>query len=281
MQNLLANDKIAQSYKASIFCAQQVASALKAILAKGQTMQTTLFPALDLINGKVVRLFKGDYAREQSYDFKPLDKLKEYENAGAKWLHLVDLDGAKEPKNRQISLIKSLCDAANVSVQVGGGIRSKADIKALLSAGASRVVIGSVAILNPELCVEILREFPAHQICLALDVLPKGAEFIVAVNAWQNESDKKLLEVIEFYAEHGLSHLLCTDISRDGTMSGANLRLYKLISEIFPNIEILASGGVNSLDDLKNLKGICGGVIVGKALLDGTFSVQDALACLR
>lgn len=281
MQNLLANDKIAQSYKASIFCAQQVASALKAILAKGQTMQTTLFPALDLINGKVVRLFKGDYAREQSYDFKPLDKLKEYENAGAKWLHLVDLDGAKEPKNRQIPLIKSLCDAANVSVQVGGGIRSKDDIKALLSAGASRVVIGSVAILNPELCVEILREFPAHQICLALDVLPKGAEFIVAVNAWQNESDKKLLEVIEFYAEHGLSHLLCTDISRDGTMSGANLRLYKLISEIFPNIEILASGGVNSLADLKNLKGICGGVIVGKALLDGTFSVKDALACLR
>lgn len=244
-------------------------------------MQTTLFPALDLINGKVVRLFKGDYAREQSYDFKPLDKLKEYENAGAKWLHLVDLDGAKEPKNRQISLIKSLCDAANVSVQVGGGIRSKDDIKALLSAGASRVVIGSVAILNPELCVEILREFPAHQICLALDVLPKGAEFIVAVNAWQNESDKKLLEVIEFYAEHGLCHLLCTDISRDGTMSGANLRLYKLISEIFPNIEILASGGVNSLADLKNLKGVCGGVIVGKALLDGTFSVKDALACLR
>lgn len=281
MQNLLANDKIAQNYKASIFCAQQVASALKAILAKGQTMQTTLFPALDLINGKVVRLFKGDYAREQSYDFKPLDKLKEYENAGAKWLHLVDLDGAKEPKNRQISLIKSLCDAANVSVQVGGGIRSKADIKALLEAGASRVVIGSVAILNPELCVEILREFPAHQICLALDVLPKGAEFIVAVNAWQNESDKKLLEVIEFYAEHGLSHLLCTDISRDGTMSGANLRLYKLLSEIFPNIEILASGGVNSLADLKNLKGVCGGVIVGKALLDGTFSVKDALACLR
>lgn len=281
MQNLLANDKIAQSYKASIFCAQQVASALKAILAKGQTMQTTLFPALDLINGKVVRLFKGDYAREQSYDFKPLDKLKEYENAGAKWLHLVDLDGAKEPKNRQISLIKSLCDAANVSVQVGGGIRTKSDIKALLSAGASRVVIGSVAIHNPELCVEILREFPAHQICLAFDVLPKGAEFIVAVNAWQDESDKKLLEVIEFYAEHGLCHILCTDISRDGTMSGANLRLYKLISEIFPNIEILASGGVNSLTDLKNLKGICGGVIVGKALLDGTFSVKDALACLR
>lgn len=277
MQNLLANDKIAQNYKASARNDLQVRWAFE----KGQTMQTTLFPALDLINGKVVRLFKGDYAKKQSYDFKPLDKLKEYENAGAKWLHLVDLDGAKEPKNRQISLIKSLCDAANVSVQVGGGIRSKADIKALLNAGASRVVIGSVAILNPELCVEILREFPAHQICLALDVLPKGAEFIVAVNAWQNESDKKLLEVIEFYAEHGLSHLLCTDISRDGTMSGANLRLYKLISEIFPNIEILASGGVNSLADLKNLKGVCGGVIVGKALLDGTFSVKDALACLR
>lgn len=244
-------------------------------------MQTTLIPALDLIGGKVVRLYKGDYAKAQSYDTSALAKFKEYENAGAKWLHLVDLDGAKEPKNRQISLIKSLCANAKASVQVGGGIRSKEDIKALLEAGASRVVIGSLAIHNPELCIEMLREFLAHQICLALDVVPKGAEFIVAVNAWQDESDKKLLEVIEFYAEHGLRHILCTDISRDGTMSGANVRLYRLINEIFPNIEIQASGGVNSLADLQSLKGVCSGIIVGKALLDNVFSVKDGIECLQ
>lgn len=244
-------------------------------------MQTTLIPALDLIGGKVVRLYKGDYAKAQSYDIDALAKFKAYENAGAKWLHLVDLDGAKEPQNRQISLIKSLCANAKASVQVGGGIRSKEDIKALLEVGASRVVIGSLAIANPELCIEILREFPAHQICLALDVVPKGAEFIIAVNAWQDESDKKLLEVVEFYAEHGLRHILCTDISRDGTMSGANVRLYKLISEVFPHIEIQASGGVNSLADLKSLKGICSGVIVGKALLDNIFSVKEGIECLN
>lgn len=242
---------------------------------------TTLIPALDLINGKVVRLYKGDYAKAQSYDIDALVKFKAYESEGARWIHLVDLDGAKEPQKRQIALIKSLCASAKASVQVGGGIRSKEEIKALLDAGASRVVIGSLAIHNPQLCIEILREFPAHQICLALDVVPKGSEFIIVVNAWQDESDKKLLEVIEFYAEHSLRHILCTDISKDGTMSGANLRLYKLLSEVFPSIEIQASGGVNSLADLQSLKGICSGVIVGKALLDGIFSVKEGIECLR
>lgn len=244
-------------------------------------MQTMLIPALDLISGKVVRLYKGDYTKAQSYDIDALAKFKAYEGEGARWIHLVDLDGAKEPQKRQIALIKSLCASAKASVQVGGGIRSKEEIKALLDAGASRVVIGSLAIHNPQLCIEILREFPAHQICLALDVVPKGSEFIIAVNAWQDESDKKLLEVIEFYAEHGLRHILCTDISKDGTMSGANLRLYKLLSEVFPSIEIQASGGVNSLADLQSLKGICSGVIVGKALLDGVFSVKEGIECLR
>lgn len=244
-------------------------------------MQTTLIPALDLINGKVVRLYKGDYDRVQNYDDEALKKLKEYERGGAKWLHLVDLDGAKEPKNRQIKLIKELCQNANSSVQVGGGIRSMEEIKALLEAGASRVVIGSLIIHNPELCVKILQHFPAHQICFALDVAPKGDEFIIAVNAWQDKSDKKLLEVLEFYAEHGLKHILCTDISKDGTMSGANLRLYQLLHQIFPHIEIQASGGVNSLQDLACLKGICSGVIVGKALLDNIFSVKEGLECLQ
>lgn len=244
-------------------------------------MQTTLIPALDLINGKVVRLYKGDYAKVQNYDYDALAKCKEYENAGAKWIHLVDLDGAKEPKKRQIKLIQMLCQNVKINIQVGGGIRTLDEVKALLDAGANRVVIGSLAIHNPELCVQILRQIPAHHICFALDVIPKDSEFIVAVNAWQQESDKKLLEVLEFYAQHGLEHILCTDISKDGTMSGANLRLYQLLNHIFPHIEIQASGGVNSLSDLQNLKGICSGIIVGKALLDNVFSVKEGIKCLQ
>lgn len=244
-------------------------------------MQTQIIPALDLIDGKVVRLFKGDYARKSEYEFDPLMKFKEYEKAGAKWLHLVDLSGAKEPNKRQISLIEHLAKNVSINLQVGGGIRSTQEIKALLKCGVKRVVIGSLAIKNPNLCVEILREFSNENIVLALDVMPYQNDFFVATNAWQEQSDKKLFEVLEFYSEHGLKHILCTDISRDGTMQGSNIKLYRLLSEIFTHIETQASGGVASLDDIKNLKGISSGIIVGKALLDGVFKVEEAVGVLR
>ncbi|TKX30304.1 1-(5-phosphoribosyl)-5-[(5-phosphoribosylamino)methylideneamino]imidazole-4-carboxamide isomerase [Campylobacter sp. MIT 12-5580] len=246
-------------------------------------MITQLIPALDLLDGKVVRLFKGDYAQQKSYHFEPLEKFRQYEEAGAKWLHLVDLQGAKNPQNRQIKLLEKLSNEVVVNLQVGGGVRNEADIKALLEAGAKRVVIGSLAVKDPEFTSKMLKEFGAEQITLALDALPNadGSDYLIAINAWQEQSGKRLLEVLDFYAELGLKHLLCTDISRDGTMSGANIELYTLIHRIFPQIEIQASGGVSSLEDLRLLKGVCSGVIVGKALLDNKFSVKEALACLQ
>lgn len=244
-------------------------------------MQTQLIPALDLIDGKVVRLFKGDYAQMQSYPFSPLEKAKEYENSGAKCLHIVDLDGAKNPARRQISLVKSICKQSKIAVQVGGGIRTRADVKELLDAGARRVIIGSLAIRDPKACVQILREFDFDEIVIALDVKPKGDDYIVLSNAWQSESDQPLLKVAEFYAENGARHFICTDVTRDGTMSGANAGLYKLLSRIFTHAQGQASGGVNSLADLAALKGLCAGVIVGKALLDGKFSVAEAIKCLQ
>lgn len=244
-------------------------------------MQTNLIPALDLIDGKVVRLFKGDYSKVQSYPFSPLSKAKEYENLGAKQLHIVDLSGAKNPAHRQISLLKQICQQSKISVQVGGGIRTRADVKELLDAGARRVVLGSLAIRDPKACVQILREFDFDEIVIALDVKPKGDDYIVVSNAWQSESDQPLLKIAEFYAENGARHFICTDITRDGTMMGANVALYRLLSKIFTRAQGQASGGVNSLNDLRALNGLCAGVIVGKALLDGKFSVSEAQKCLQ
>ena len=243
-------------------------------------MKSELIPAIDLIDGEIVRLVKGEYESKQSYDFKPLKKLKEYERAGAKWLHLVDLSGAKEPNKRQFELIQSLALNLNANLQVGGGIRTKAEVKNLLESGVKRVVIGSLALTNPKLCVELLREFGAEKICLALDVKPVGEDFYLALNAWQDTSEKRLFEVLEFYAKEGLKHILCTDISKDGTLSGVNVKLYEQIALNYPQIHIQASGGVAGLEDLKKLKGLCGGVIVGKALLEGIFSVEEGIRCL-
>ena len=244
-------------------------------------MKSELIPAIDLIDGEIVRLVKGEYESKQSYDFKPLKKLKEYERAGAKWLHLVDLSGAKEPNKRQLELIQSLALNLNANLQVGGGIRTKAEVKNLLESGVKRVVIGSLALTNPKLCVELLREFGAEKICLALDVKPVREDFYLALNAWQDTSEKRLFEVLEFYAKEGLKHILCTDISKDGTLSGVNVGLYEQIALNFPHIHTQASGGVAGLEDLEKLKGLCGGVIVGKALLEGIFNIKEGLQCLE
>lgn len=244
-------------------------------------MKSELMPAIDLIDGEIVRLVKGEYESKQSYDFKPLEKLKEYERAGAKWLHLVDLSGAKEPNKRQFELIQSLALNLNANLQVGGGIRTKAEVKNLLESGVKRVVIGSLALTNPQLCVELLSEFGADKLCLALDVKPVKEDFYLALNAWQDTSKKKLFEVLELYAKEGLKHILCTDISKDGTLSGVNVELYKQIASNFSHIHTQASGGVAGLEDLEKLKGLCGGIIVGKALLEGIFNIKEGLQCLK
>ncbi len=243
-------------------------------------MQTHIIPSLDLIDGEVVRLFKGDYHQKKLYKQDAKTLLKEYEKAGANTLHIVDLSGAKDPKKRQILLLEKLSRAVSVDLQVGGGIRSKEEVKALLASGVKRVVIGSLAVKNPNLCLEILREFGNECIVLALDVILKE-DYKVVINAWQDESDKKLMDILKFYAPRGLKHLLCTDISKDGTLQGVNSRLYHLLHDIFPNLQIQASGGVSSLNDLKRLKGVCSGIIVGKALLEGIFSVKEAIECLK
>lgn len=240
-----------------------------------------IIPALDLIDGTVVRLHQGDYQQQRDYGNDPLLRLQNYEQQGAKLLHLVDLTGAKDPKARQISLIKSLISGVQVPVQIGGGIRNEDDVKALLTAGAARVVIGSTAIKQPQLVKQWFTKYGAEALVLALDVRidAKGNKF-VAIHGWQEDSTQTLEQVIDDYLPYGLKHVLCTDISKDGTLTGANIQLYQAISKKYPQIAFQASGGIGQLEDVKALEnsGVTG-VIVGRALLEGKFTVQEAISC--
>ncbi|MDR0770138.1 MAG: 1-(5-phosphoribosyl)-5-[(5-phosphoribosylamino)methylideneamino]imidazole-4-carboxamide isomerase [Burkholderiales bacterium] len=242
-----------------------------------------MIPAIDLIDGKVVRLSQGDYARQTTYGDDPLPLLQAYEKDGATLLHLVDLSGAKDPQARQLPLLSRLLKGVNVPVQVGGGIRSADDVAALLDAGAARVVVGSMAVKNP---VEVMRwfsRFGAEKIVLALDVRVGDNDVRqVAVAGWQEVAAETMEEVLEQFTPCGVRHVLCTDIARDGMMQGANVALYRSLTQAFPEIAFQASGGIGTLDDIAALcdSGVVG-VIVGRALLEGKFTVKEAIACWK
>ncbi|EXU75201.1 1-(5-phosphoribosyl)-5-[(5-phosphoribosylamino)methylideneamino]imidazole-4-carboxamide isomerase [Erwinia mallotivora] len=240
-----------------------------------------IIPALDLIDGKVVRLHQGDYGQQRDYGSDPLPRLQDYQAQGATLLHLVDLTGAKDPAARQIPLLKKLLAGVNVPVQVGGGIRSRDDVAALLEAGASRVVVGSTAVKQPEEVQQWFKEYGADAIVLALDVRIDGDNRKeVAISGWQEAAGITLEEVIARFQPSGLRHVLCTDISRDGTLSGSNVALYQEVSARFPQIAFQSSGGIGSLADIAALRGSgARGVIVGRALLEDKFTVSEAISC--
>ncbi|KGT95853.1 1-(5-phosphoribosyl)-5-[(5-phosphoribosylamino)methylideneamino] imidazole-4-carboxamide isomerase [Erwinia typographi] len=240
-----------------------------------------IIPALDLIEGKVVRLHQGDYGQQRDYGNDPLPRLQDYEAQGAEVLHLVDLTGAKDPTARQIPLLTRLLAGVSVPVQVGGGIRTRADVEALLAAGAARVVVGSTAIKEPEEVKNWFRQYGPEAIVLALDVrIDASNRKEVAISGWQEAAGVTLEEVIEQFLPVGLKHVLCTDISRDGTLSGSNVELYREVSTRYPTVAFQSSGGIGSLDDVAALNGSgAKGVIVGRALLEGKFTVSEAISC--
>lgn len=240
-----------------------------------------IIPALDLIEGSVVRLHQGDYGQQRDYGNLPLPRLQDYQAQGAEVLHLVDLTGAKDPAARQIPLLKQLVAGVSVPVQVGGGIRTEQDVEALLAAGVSRVVVGSTAIKNPELVQQWFTRFGADALVLALDVrIDEAGNKHVAVSGWQENSDSTLEQVVEQFLPFGLKHVLCTDISRDGTLAGSNVELYREVCTRFPQVAFQASGGIGGLADIAALRDTgVKGVIVGRALLDGKFNVSEAISC--
>ena len=227
-----------------------------------------IIPAIDLIDGRVVRLHQGDYGAERSYGDDPLERLQAYEAAGAKLLHIVDLTGAKDPAKRQIPLLRHLLSNLSVPVQTGGGVRSKEDVRALLDAGATRVVVGSTAVRCTEEVLRWMKTFGAERIVLALDVrIDAAGRRNIAVSGWQEDSGVVIEDLIRVFEPAGLRHVLTTDISRDGTLSGSNAALYADLSKAFPAIGFQASGGIGGLDDIRAVSTTgASGVIVGRAL---------------
>ena len=240
-----------------------------------------IIPALDLIDGTVVRLHQGDYGQQRDYGRDPLPRLQDYQAQGAEILHLVDLTGAKDPAARQIPLLQKLLAGVSVPVQVGGGVRTEQDVEALLNAGATRVVVGSTAVSDPAKVQSWFDRFGADAIVLALDVrIDDAGQKQVAVSGWQETSGTTLEQLVEQFLPFGLKHVLCTDISRDGTLSGSNVELYREVCARFPQVAFQASGGIGGLEDIAALRGSgVSGVIVGRALLEGKFTAAEAISC--
>ncbi|TBM25241.1 1-(5-phosphoribosyl)-5-[(5-phosphoribosylamino)methylideneamino]imidazole-4-carboxamide isomerase [Hafnia paralvei] len=240
-----------------------------------------IIPALDLIDGNVVRLHQGDYGQQRDYGNDPMPRLQDYQQQGGQVLHLVDLTGAKDPAARQIPLLRKLLAGISVPVQVGGGIRSAEDVAALIEAGASRVVVGSTAVRQPEEVKQWFQRFGADALVLALDVrIAADGSKNIAVSGWQEDSGVTLEQIVDEFLPYGLKHVLCTDISRDGTLSGSNVALYQEICARYPQVAFQSSGGIGCLEDIAALRGSgVKGVIVGRALLEGKFTVKEAIAC--
>ena len=240
-----------------------------------------IIPAIDLIDGCVVRLHQGNYGARRDYGEDPLVRLQRYQASGAQLLHIVDLTGAKDPKARQIPLLRELLGSLSIPVQTGGGIRSADDVRSLLDAGAARVVVGSAAVKRTDEVAGWMKTFGADKLVLALDVrINKAGNAEVAVSGWQENSGVLMDDLIRAFEPSGLRYVLTTDISKDGTLAGPNTALYAKLAQTFPNIDFQASGGIGSLDDIRAVSHTgAAGVIVGRALLEGKFTLEEAIEC--
>jgi phosphoribosylformimino-5-aminoimidazole carboxamide ribotide isomerase len=242
-------------------------------------MSFTVYPALDVREGRVVRLRQGDYERETRYAADPFELACEYQAQGAGWLHLVDLDAARSGGYSLFPLLRRLREETTLRVQTGGGVRREADVACLLAAGASRVVIGSLAVAEPALVAGWLARFGEERLTLAFDTRADAAgDWSLPVHGWTRDSGRSLGPLLDVYAASGLRHVLCTDIERDGMLAGPNLALYAWLRARAPDLRVQASGGVRDAADVAAARAAgCDGVVLGRALLEGRLDLPAAL----
>ena len=241
----------------------------------------TVYPAIDVREGRVVRLAQGDYSRETVYGHDPLDIARLYASQGADWLHLVDLDAARAGGYTLLGLLREICAFTGLKVQTGGGVRSREDVQRILEAGATRVVVGSLAVQKTDQVLEWISEFGAERITVALDARQDGQGiWRLPVHGWTETAAATLDELAVRYADGGLKHLLSTDIARDGMLTGPNDALYARLKLITPGLQVQASGGVRDVADVARAKEQgCAGIVLGRALLEGKLGLPEALAC--
>ncbi len=240
-----------------------------------------VYPAIDVRESRVVRLAQGDYARETRYEGEPLAVAQRYAEQSAQWLHLVDLDAARAGGYTLAPLLRDIVRATDLKVQTGGGVRTREDVAKILEAGAARVVVGSLAVRDPGAVLGWIAEFGPERITVALDTRQDEAgAWRLPVHGWTETAEATLDELAVRYASRGLRHLLCTDIARDGMLSGPNFDLYRHLQQLAPALQVQASGGVREDADVDTARANgCAGIVLGRALLEGRVSLAGALAC--
>ena len=231
-----------------------------------------LIPAIDIIDGKCVRLSQGDYSSKKVYSENPVDMAKRFEDYGLRRLHVVDLDGAASSHIVNYRVLERIAAQTSLLIDFGGGIKSSKDIDIAFESGAAMVTIGSVAVKQPQLMTDWIGKYGAEKVILGADVKDKR----IAVSGWKEDSKLELLPFLSDYINKGIKKVLCTDISRDGMLQGPSIALYKEIMETFPNLELIASGGVSSIDDIYRLEeaGVPA-VVFGKALYEGRIKLEQ------
>lgn len=231
-----------------------------------------IFPAIDLKDKQVVRLLKGDYNKVTVYGNNPLEVAADFKKSGAEFLHVVDLDGAKSGNGENTEIIKTLAKESGLKVQTGGGIRTPEAVKSYIDAGIFRVILGTASVKDPDFLKEMIKEY-GEKIAVGVDI----ADGYVAINGWTEKSELEAFSFCENLVKIGVKTVICTDISKDGAMAGTNRELYKELSEKFP-LDIVASGGVSDMDDIRELtKMNLYGAIIGRALYNGAINLSQAI----
>ena len=237
-----------------------------------------LIPAIDIIEGKCVRLVQGEYDRKTIYSDDPVDIARGFEDMGIRRLHLVDLDGARAGHVVNLGILEKIASQTRLIIDFGGGIKSDEDLKKVFDAGSAMATAGSIAVSNKEIVEFWFQEFGPDRIILGADVRRN----MIAVNAWQDDTGMDIFGFISGYESSGVKKVICTDISRDGMLSGPSYKLYNELNKSFPDLEIIASGGVSEIGDIRELENTgVGGVIFGKAYYEGNIAEEDILNYIK
>lgn len=231
-----------------------------------------IIPAIDIIEGKCVRLSKGDYNTKKIYNKNPLEVAKEFEAHGINYLHLVDLDGAKSKHIVNHKVLELIATKTSLKIDFGGGLKTDEDLKIAFECGASQVTGGSIAVKDPDIFKSWLAKFGSDKVILGADANNEK----IAVSGWQEESEEELIPFIKSYAKEGIKYVICTDISKDGMLQGPSFELYEKILKNVQDIKLIASGGISTFDELPRLADIgCEGTIIGKAIYEGRITLKQ------